>query len=244
MTDVVPQPSWGVAFAAGVVSFLSPCVLPLAPSYLAYVAGTTVQQGGDSGGGRVALRTLSTSVLFMLGFTLIFVVLGTSVSFLSSFFEEHRATMYQVAGGAMIGFGLLITGLPRAAWLQREWRLSLSPDIFGPAAPVLLGMAFAFGWTPCVGPILGSILFYAGATETAGRGGLLLFVYSLGFGIPFVLVGLGLASTLRVVSWVRRHYLLVNASSGGLLMGVGLLLLLGHWAHLNLWLQRAYYGLS
>jgi len=241
---VVLQPSWGVAFTAGVASFLSPCVLPLAPGFVAYMEGATVQQGGAAGGGQAALRMLSTSILFMLGFTLIFVLLGTSVSFFSSFFEEHRATMYQVAGGAMIVFGLLLTGLPRAAWLQREWRLSLSPDIFGPAAPVRLGMACAFGWTPCVGPILGSILFYAGATETAGRGGLLLFVYSLGFGIPFILAGLGLASTLRVISWVRRHYVLVNASSGSLLMGVGLLLLLGRWTHLDLWFQRAYYSLT
>ncbi len=242
MTGVVAEPSWGVAFAAGVASFLSPCVAPLAPGYLACIAGTTLQQGEASGGGQAALRALATSVLFMLGFTLIFVMLGTSVSLFGSFFEEHRATMYQVAGGAMIGFGLLVTGLPRTVWLQREWRFSLPPDIFGPAAPVLLGMAFAFGWTPCVGPILGSILFYA-ATETAGQGGVLLFVYSLGFGIPLVLAGVGVASALRVFSWVRRHYVIVNAISGVLLIGLGLLLLLGRWGYLTLWFQRVYDGL-
>jgi cytochrome c-type biogenesis protein len=187
---------------------------------------------------------LSTSILFMLGFTLVFVLLGTSVSFFGSFFEEHRATMYQVAGGAMIGFGLVLMGLPWTGWLQREWSVSLSPDIFGPAAPVLLGMAFAFAWTPCVGPVLGSILFYAGASETAGRGGLLLFVYSLGFGIPFILAGLGFASALRIFAWVRRHHVFVNVLSGGLLIGIGLLLLLGRWASMNLWFQRAYDGLT
>lgn len=244
MTDVVPEPSWGVAFAAGVASFLSPCVAPLAPGYLAFIAGTTVQHGGAPNGGRVALRTLSTSVLFMLGFTLIFVLLGTSVSFFGSFFQEHRVTMYQIAGGAMIGFGLLLMGLPRFAWMQREWRPSVSADLFGPGAPVLLGMAFAFAWTPCVGPILGSILFYAGATETAGQGGLLLFVYSLGFGIPFILVGLGFASALRALSWVRRHYVIVNTASSALLVGVGVLLLLGRWAEMSQWFQRAYYGLT
>ncbi len=241
--DVVPEPGWGVAFAAGMASFLSPCAAPLAPGYLAYIASTTLQ--GDAANQRqAALRTLSVSILFMLGFTLIFVFLGTSVSFFSSFFQEHRATMYQVAGGAMIAFGLFIAGLPRVAWLQREWSVNLSPDIFGPAAPVLLGMAFAFAWTPCIGPILGSILFYAGATETAGRGGLLLFVYSLGFGIPFILAGLGFASTLRVFAWVRRHYLLVNGIGGALLIGLGLILLLGRWGYLNLWFQRAYYSLT
>ena len=239
MTNVVAEPGWGIAFVAGVVSFLSPCVAPLAPGYLAYVAGTTLETGAASRR-QVTLRALSTSVLFMLGFTLIFVLLGTSVSFLGGFFEEHRSTMYQVAGGAMIVFGLLMMGLPRIAWLQREWSVSASSDILGPAAPVLLGMAFAFAWTPCVGPILGSILFYAGATETAGRGGLLLFVYSLGFGIPFILAGLGFASALRVFSWVRRHSVIVNAIAGVLLIAVGVLLLLGRWGHLSLWFQRAF----
>lgn len=244
MTDVVAEPGWGVAFAAGVASFLSPCVAPLAPGYLAFIAGTATQRGDASSRGQVALRTLSTSILFMLGFTLIFVLLGTSVSFFGSLFHEHRTTMYKVAGAAMIGFGLLVMGLPRVAWMQQERRLNLSPDIFGPAAPVLLGMAFAFGWTPCVGPILGSILFYAGATETVGRGGLLLFVYSLGFGIPFILVGLGFASALRALSWVRGHHAFVSAASSALLMGVGLLLVLGRWPEVSLWLQRAYYSLS
>lgn len=239
MTDVMPEPGWGVAFAAGVASFLSPCVAPLAPGYLAYMAGTSLQDG-TAGRWQATLRTLSTSILFVLGFTLVFVLLGTSVSFFGSFLEEHRATMYKVAGAAMIGFGLLLTGLTRVTWLQREWRLNLSPDIFGPGTPVLLGMAFAFAWTPCVGPILGSILFYAGATETAGRGGLLLFVYSLGFGVPFILVGLGFASSLRVLSWVRRHSAYVNAISGALLAGVGLLLLLERWTEVTVWMERAY----
>ncbi|OGO09437.1 MAG: hypothetical protein A2Y61_04350 [Chloroflexi bacterium RBG_13_60_13] len=239
MTDVVAEPGWGIAFLAGVVSFLSPCVAPLAPGYLAYVAGTTLETGA-AGRRQATLRALSTSVLFMLGFTLIFVLLGTSVALLGGFFEEHRSTMYHVAGVAMIVFGLLMMGLPQIGWLQREWSVSASPDILGPAAPVLLGMAFAFAWTPCVGPILGSILFYAGATETAGRGGLLLFVYSLGFGIPFILAGLGFASALRVFSWVRRHSVIVNAVAGVLLIAVGVLLLMGRWGNLSLWFQRAY----
>lgn len=241
MTGVVPEPGWGIAFTAGMVSFLSPCVAPLAPGFLAYVAGSTVEAGGRV---PATMRALWTSVLFMLGFTLVFVLLGTSVSLLGGFFEEHRSTMYQVAGAAMVLFGLLVMGLPRIAWLQREWSMNVSADVLGPAAPVLLGMAFAFAWTPCVGPILGSILFYAGATETAGRGGLLLFVYSLGFGIPFILAGLGFASALRVFSWVRRHSVVVNGVSGALLIGMGVLLLLGQWGYLNQWFQRAYYDLT
>ncbi len=244
MTSIVAEPGLGVAFIAGVASFASPCVAPLAPGYVAFMAGSTAQQADLSSRGRVALRALSTSILFMLGFTLVFVILGTSVSFFGSFFEEHRATMYKVAGGAMIGFGLLLVGLPRIAWLQREWRPNVSPDVFGPAAPVVLGMAFAFAWTPCVGPILGSILIYAGATETAGQGGLLLFVYSVGFGIPFILAGLGIASALRVITWVRRHSVIVNAISGAVLVAVGLLLLLGQWTDVSLWFHRAYYSVA
>lgn len=237
--EVVPEPGWGLAFTAGALSFLSPCVAPLAPGYIAYVTGTTLQDGASMGL-RAGLRTLHTSLLFMLGFTFVFVSLGTSFSLFASFFEDHRALLYQVSGGVMIVFGLMVTGLPRLAWLQREWRPSVSADTFGPAAPVLLGMAFALAWTPCAGPILGSILFYAGATETAGRGGLLLLVYSLGFGIPFILAALGLSSVMRLMSWVRRHTVLINAASGGMLIGVGVLLLLGQWSYITLWFQRTY----
>lgn len=238
MTAVVAEPGFGVAFVAGIASFASPCVAPLAPGYLAFIAGTTVQDE-TAKPWSIALRTLSTSVLFMLGFTIVFVLLGTSISFFGSFFQEHRAIMYKVAGAAMIGFGLLVIGLPRFAWMQQERRFTVSPEVLGPAAPVLLGMAFAFGWTPCVGPILGSILFYAGATETAGQGGLLLFVYSVGFGIPLILVGMGFASALRALSWVRRHSLIVNTTSGALLVCVGVLLSLGRWSSLTVWMERA-----
>jgi cytochrome c-type biogenesis protein len=241
--ELVPEPGWGVAFTAGALSFLSPCVAPLAPGYIAYISGTTLQEGAPAGV-RAGLRTLQSALLFMLGFTFVFVSLGTSFSFFGSFFDEQRSTLYQVSGGVMIVFGLMVTGLPRLALLQREWRPSISADVFGPAAPVLLGMAFALAWTPCVGPILGSILFYAGASETAGRGGVLLLVYSLGFGIPFILAALGLSSAVRVVSWIRRHHVIVNAVSGAMLMGVGLLLLLGQWSYITLWFQRTYYSIT
>ncbi len=236
MTEVVPEPSWAVAFFAGMLSFLSPCIAPLAPGYLSYVAGTAGRS--NAGQRQVTLRALSTSLLFMLGFTLVFVMLGMSLSLFSGFFEEQRSVLYRVSGGLMIAFGLMMTGLPRLLWLQRERRLEISPEIFGPAAPVLLGMAFAFAWTPCVGPILGSILLYAGLAETAGQGGLLLFVYSLGFGIPFVLAGLGFTSMLRFSGWVRRHYNTISAVSGAMLVTLGVMFLLGFATTLNIWMQR------
>jgi cytochrome c-type biogenesis protein len=241
VNTVVAEPGWGVAFAAGMVSFLSPCVAPLAPGYLAYVAGTAVN-GPQVSLRRNTARVLVTAALFMLGFTLIFVALGTSVSLVGSFLQEHRRTLYQVAGGSMIIMGLLITGLIRIPFLYQERQIRFSQDALGPATPVLLGMAFALAWTPCVGPVLGSILFYASTSETTGQGGLLLFVYSLGFGIPFILAGLGFASALRVVSWARRHYNAISVVSGLLVMGMGVLLLVDRWSDINAWTQRLYYS--
>lgn len=241
MNSVVAEPGWGVAFAAGMVSFLSPCVAPLAPGYLAYVAGTAVS-GPHVSLRRNSVRVLATGALFMLGFTLIFVALGTSVSLVSSFLQEHRRTLYQVAGGSMIFMGLLIAGLVRIPFLYQERQVRFSEDALGPATPVLLGMAFALAWTPCVGPVLGSILFYASTSETTGQGGLLLFVYSLGFGIPFILAGLGFASALRVVSWARRHYNAISVVSGLLVMGMGVLLLVDRWSDMNAWMQSLYYS--
>jgi len=239
VSAVVAEPGWGVAFAAGMVSFLSPCVAPLAPGYLAYVAAAAVN-GPQVSLRRNTARMLTTAVLFMLGFTLIFVALGTSVSLVGSFLQEHRRTLYQVAGGSMIVMGLLITGLIRIPFLYQERQARFSEDLLGPATPVLLGMAFALAWTPCVGPVLGSILFYASTSETTGQGGLLLFVYSLGFGIPFILAGLGFGSALRVVSWARRHYSAISLVSGLLVMGMGVLLLLDRWSDISAWTQRLF----
>lgn len=241
MTDAVAEPGWAVAFGAGVVSFLSPCVAPLAPGYLAYIAGVSSQGGANPYRKNVA-PILSTSLLFMLGFTLVFVILGTSVSFVTGFLQEHRQTLNQVAGAMMIVLGLLIAGVVRLPVLYQERRFHISDQALGPAAPVLLGMGFAFAWTPCVTPVLGSILLYASTADTAGRGGLLLFVYSLGFGIPFVLAGLGLASALRVASWARRHYGVINAISGAVLAAIGVLLLMGEWSSISLWTERTYHA--
>jgi cytochrome c-type biogenesis protein len=239
VNTVVAEPGWGVAFAAGMVSFLSPCVAPLAPGYLAFVAGAATSAPSTSLH-RHTVRVLATALLFMLGFTIVFVALGTSVSLVSGFFQEHRRTLYQVAGGSMIVMGLLIAGVVRVPFLYQERQIRLSENALGPAAPVLLGMAFALAWTPCVGPVLGSILFYASTSETTGQGGLLLFVYSLGFGIPFVLAGVGFATALRVASWARRHYNAISLVSGLLVMGMGVLLLVDRWSDVNAWTQRLY----
>jgi cytochrome c-type biogenesis protein len=140
----------------------------------------------------------------------------------------------------MIFMGLLITGLIRMPFFYQERQMRFSEDALGPATPVLLGMAFALAWTPCVGPVLGSILFYASTSETTSQGGLLLFVYSLGFGIPFILAGLGFATALRAVSWARKHYSAISLVSGLLVMGMGVLLLLDRWSDISAWTQRLF----
>jgi cytochrome c-type biogenesis protein len=137
--------------------------------------------------------------------------------------------------------GILVTGLVRIPLLYQERRLNLTADSLGAAGPIVLGMAFAFAWTPCVGPILAAILFYASATETAGRGGLLLFVYSLGMAVPFILSAMAFSRGIGILNWVRRHYAVISALSGAILIGVGVLFLTERWYHLNLLMQRFYY---
>lgn len=241
MSDVVTEPGWALAFGAGVLSFLSPCMAPLVPGYLSFVSGVSIQdiQRGD----RAAMaKVLAASLLFVLGFTLVFVMMGTSASFVAGFIELHRRVLYQVAGGVMVVMGILVTGLLRIPLLYQERRVNLTADSLGAAGPIVLGMAFAFAWTPCVGPILAAILFYAGATETAGRGGLLLFVYSLGMAVPFVLTAVAFSKGIGILNWARRHYAVISAVSGAVLVGVGILFLTERWYHLNLWMQRFYYS--
>jgi cytochrome c-type biogenesis protein len=240
MNEVVTEPGWALAFGAGILSFLSPCMAPLVPGYLSFVSGVSVQdiQRGD----RLAMtKVLGASLLFILGFTLVFVMMGTSASFVASFVELHRRLLYQVAGGVMVVMGILVTGLVRIPLLYQERRLNLTADSLGAAGPIVLGMAFAFAWTPCVGPILAAILFYASATETAGRGGLLLFVYSLGMAVPFILSAMAFSRGIGILNWVRRHYAVISALSGAILIGVGVLFLTERWYHLNLLMQRFYY---
>ncbi|MHB1131610.1 MAG: cytochrome c biogenesis CcdA family protein [Chloroflexota bacterium] len=179
MSDLVPEVGWLVAFAAGLLSFLSPCVAPLVPGYLAYVSGYSVDAIGANG--RVQTwRVARACLFFVLGFSAIFVLLGASAGLLGGFLDEYRRPLNRLAGAVMIVMGLFVIGLIRLAWLYRDLRFHPAAAPHGPASTLLLGAAFGVGWTPCIGPVLASILFYAGTAETAGRGALLLLAYSLG----------------------------------------------------------------
>ena len=240
MNDLVPEVGWAVAFGAGLVSFFSPCVAPLVPGYVSFISGISVQDLADSRPDRTR-RVLGSTLLFMLGFSLVFVLLGASASLFGGLLDEYRRPLGRIAGGVMVLMGLVVIGLVRAPVFHQEWRLHLSGRSFGAMGTMMLGMTFAFGWVPCVGPILASILFYAGATETVGRGALLLLVYSLGLGVPFVLTGIGFTRMLGVSGWVKRHYGAINLASGALLVAVGILFVTERFFWLSIAAQRLSY---
>lgn len=231
MTESVPSVSLALAFVAGLASFLSPCVAPLVPGYLGYLAGET------TGGRPAGFRIVGVSLLFVLGFTFVFVALGASAGLLGGFLDEFRRPLNRVAGVVMVLMGLLILGLgPRL--LQRDTRFHFSRDTFGPASPVVLGMAFAFGWTPCIGPILASILFYAGFSETAGEAAFLLAAYSLGLGVPFVLVGVAFSKAMSSWKTINRLSGPLNVVSGLMLVAIGVLFLSDRFYYINIAAQR------
>ncbi|MHB9090968.1 MAG: cytochrome c biogenesis CcdA family protein [Chloroflexota bacterium] len=241
MADLVPQVGLLVAFGAGIISFLSPCVAPLVPGYLSYVSGATFD--GKTTVTRKTHEVLIACLLFVLGFSIVFVLLGASVSLVGGLLDENRRLLNRAAGVTMILMGLFITGLVKMPWMNRDMRFHPNGGPSRRGGPVLLGMTFAFGWTPCVGPILASILFWAGASQTAAQGALSLFAYSLGLGVPFVLVGVGFSRALGAVAWMRRHFQALNIVSGSLLVGLGILFLTDRFYYFSIALQRFYYTL-
>lgn len=241
-SPLIPEIGLLAAFGAGAISFFSPCVAPLVPAYLSYISGVSVQDLSQGARGRT-LRVLGSSVIFVLGFALVFVVLGISASLFGGVLGANRRLFNQVAGGIMIVMGLLVMEVVRVPFFYQEHRLQLSGKYLGPLGPAVLGMVFAFGWTPCVGPILAAIILYTGAAETVDRGAVLLLTYSLGMGVPFVGAALGFDRALRLFSWVRRHYRIISWASGTLIIAMGLLFLTNNFFYVSIWAQRLYYAL-
>lgn len=220
-------PTLSLAFVAGVLSFLSPCVLPLVPSYLAYV-------GGSSQARRRVL--VSNSLLFIVGFALVFVALGASASLLGSLLRGNKDILTMVGGVIVIFFGLVMLGVIRLPWLYRDSRPQYRGDTQTPWGALLLGMAFAAGWTPCIGPILGGILGLAGASGTLAQGVGLLAVYSIGLGVPFLLAAFLFEPFLRFSGRFRRYLPWVERGAGVLLLIAGVLMLTGTYTKLNTFL--------
>ncbi len=215
-----------VALLAGAASFLSPCILPLIPVYLSFVSGLSVEdlQKGDR-------RVLWSTIGFVLGFSLVFTLLGAGFSFIGRLADQR--TLEIVAGAMLVILGAVVAGATVPAFMQRDVHPFLAKAPRGPAGAVIVGMAFALGWTPCVGPVLGSILTLAASGGNPAGGAALLFVYSLGLGIPFLLAGLFVGKALRAFSRVRRHLRTIQIVCGVLLMLYGALLISGEFSRLS-----------
>jgi cytochrome c-type biogenesis protein len=238
MTD----PSVALAFWAGLVSFLSPCVLPLVPGYLSYMSGIGAAESGTRSGG----RTAAVATLFVLGFTAVFVPLGATATLLGSLLRDNQVLLARVGGIFIIVMGLVFMGVIKVPWLYREARFHPTPKA-GASGSFLLGAAFAFGWSPCIGPTMGVILTMAagrGVAGGVGEGAMLLGVYSLGLGVPFILAGLGVSRLTGALAWLRHHVRTVNFASGALLIAVGILFVTGDLFRVSIWMQKTFTTLN
>lgn len=232
MIESIPV-SFGLAFIAGLASFLSPCVLPLVPSYITFVTGVTLEEltTGDRRAAR--MHAALHAGLFILGFTLVFVALGATATALGAVLRRSLPLMQQLGGVIIMALGFYLVGLLRLSWLMRERRVAVRSKPAGLAGSVLVGIAFGAGWTPCVGPVLASILLYAGMEASMAKGMLLLLTYALGLGIPFFVAAVGfnwfLAGSQRVRRWLRP----MEIAAGSVLILVGLLLFTGRFSMLS-----------
>ena len=229
------------AFVFGALSFLSPCVMPLLPGYLAMMSGYSVSDVAD---GQVSTRRmLRVTLLFVAGFSVVFVALGATATALGSSLLRNSIDIARIAGGLVIAAGLfmVISGVwaPKLMMpLMRERRPDVRPSRLGAWAPPVMGMAFGFAWTPCIGPTLGAILTVAGSQSTVPEGMLLLFVYSLGLGVPFVLAGIGIGRLYGTFEWFRRHARTISVASGLLLIAFGVVMVTGTLFRLSSWFQQ------
>lgn len=231
----------GGALLAGLLSFVSPCVLPIVPPYLAWLAGVSFDQLKDEHPGAAQRRAVLFSALaFVLGFTTVFVALGATASVIGKTIAQYFDTLALVAGIVIIIMGLHFLGVFRIGLLFREARVEVRRKPVGLAGAYVIGLAFAFGWTPCVGPVLAAILFVAGSAGTAARGAMLLAVYSLGIGIPFLLAAAFAGPFLRWASGFRRHMETVEKAMGGLLVLTGILFVTGKMSVISYWLLETF----
>lgn len=232
------------AFLAGVISFLSPCVLPLVPGYVSYVAGRRVSE--ERAGGMMALRlpTLGLSVCFVLGFTTVFVLLGASATALGQLVFAARYELNIVAGAVVILFGLLMLGFLRPAWLQRDFRFHTTIPGGRPFSAYILGLAFAFGWTPCIGPILGAILTVNAVSATVAEGTALLAIYSMGLGVPFLLVAVFTGDIVQRIRVAGRLGHILQLVAGGVVILMGIAMITGKLSEFSYWLLEIFPALG
>ncbi len=234
------------AILAGALSFLSPCVLPLVPPYLCYMAGVSVDDFQAEGNGDAAIRrsVMSASVLFTLGFATVFIALGAGASTIGGVLRSHIVLLGQIAGVVIIIMGLHFLGLFKIGILNREARFQGGGTPATLTGAYIMGLAFAFGWTPCIGPVLGAILGVASAKDTVGQGAFLLAAYSLGLAVPFWIAAAFSGVFMRFLSKFRRHLGTVERAMGGLLVVTGVLFLTGGMQSMAFWLLETFPALS
>lgn len=237
--DASLLPALAIAAAAGVLSFLSPCVLPIVPPYLAYMGGISVteMQADES---RSRRRVLGAAAFFVLGLSTVFLFLGFTASAFGRFFLSNQDWFVTIAGIVIMIFGAHFIGVFRIGFMDREMRIDAGDrggSLFG---AYVLGLAFAFGWTPCIGPILGAILSIAASEADVARGTTLLAAYALGLGIPFILVAAFFPRMTGVMSWMKRHMERIERTMGLLLWTVGLLMLTGKFTDFSWWLNERF----
>ncbi|HEX6456487.1 MAG TPA: cytochrome c biogenesis protein CcdA [Solirubrobacterales bacterium] len=243
LAAVSSDPASGVgilaALAAGIVSFLSPCVLPLVPGYLSAVTGVSATELDEANWRRV----LGPSLLFVASFSAIFILLGLTATGLGSLLQHHKQLLTMISGALIIVMGLLFVGSLFITRLNREWHVDALLERAGKGGPIVAGAAFAIAWTPCIGPTLGAILTAASVSDSAARGAFLLAVYSAGLAIPFILTALAFSRMTTAFAVVKRHYQAIVAAGGVILIGMGILIWTGELFQLNIeaqnWLESA-----
>jgi cytochrome c-type biogenesis protein len=225
------------AFAVGFVSFISPCVLPLVPGYLSAVSGVSLTEIQE--GDRRLRRILLPSLVFCTAFTVVFVALGMTATSLGSVLRDGRGTLDKIAGAVIIALGVFFLLTPFVDRFNREWRPDALISRAGSGGPLIAGAAFAFAWTPCIGPTLGAILTAASTQDALGDGAVLLLFYSLGLSVPFLLTALAFTRAWSAFRWLRDRYVVITAVSGLVLIAMGVLLLTGELTRLNTEAQQA-----
>jgi cytochrome c-type biogenesis protein len=239
LAEINSDPAAGVtifaAFGAGIVSFLSPCVLPLVPGYLSAVSGVSPAELDDAGWRRV----LVPSLLFVASFSAIFIVLGLTATGLGSFFQDHEETLTKVSAALIIAMGVLFVASLFVTRLNREWHVDALLERAGKGGPVVAGAAFAIAWTPCIGPTLGAILSAAALSDSAGRGAFLLAVYSAGLAIPFLLTAVAFSRMTTAFAVLKRHYRVIVAIGGVILIAMGVLIWTDELTRLNAEVQSS-----
>jgi cytochrome c-type biogenesis protein len=233
------------AFAAGLASFISPCVLPIVPGYLSFISGVNVAQLRDGEPpAHLVRRVVVTSLFFILGFSTVFVTLGAAATLIGYYLQQYKRVLSMIGGAVVIVLGLHTAGVIRIPWLLYEKRAEMRERPLGFLGAYVVGLAFGFGWTPCIGPILGAILVYASQQDTVTQGVVLLSSYSAGLGVPFLAAALAIQGFFRASGRLKRHMLAVERVSGALLVAVGLLLVTNRLEILAQWFSKAFPALT